>query len=49
MEKDVQSCMMKEMKLYKELCLQGTHCLYTYMKSEVRKWQNSQSEKSDKN
>ena len=38
--------MKKELKLYKELLLQGTHCLYTCIKSEVRKWR---SEKSDKN
>ena len=43
---DVQSCMKNGLKLYKELRLQGTHCLYTFIKSEVRKWQ---SQKSDKN
>ena len=41
--------MKKWMKLYKELRLQGTYCLYTFIKSEVRKWQSSQSEKNDKN
>ena len=30
----------------KKLRLQGTHCLYTFIQSEVRKWQ---SLKSDKN
>ena len=37
------------MKLYKELRLHGTHCLYTFLESEVRKGQSSQSGKSDKN
>ena len=41
--------MKKGLKLYKELRLQGTYCLYTFIKSEVRKWQSSRSEKSDKN
>ena len=41
--------MKKELKLYKELRIQGTYCLYTFIKSEVSKWQSSQSEKSDKN
>ena len=41
--------MKKQLKLYKELRLKGTHCLYIFIKSEVRKWQSSQSEKSDKN
>ena len=31
------------MKLYKELRLQGNHCLYTFIEAEVRKWQSSQS------
>ena len=48
-KKDVQSCIKIGMKLYKELCLQGNHCLYTFIESEVRKWQSSQSGKSDKN
>ena len=47
-KKDVQSCMKKGLKLYKELRLQGTHYLYTFIKSEVRKWQSSQSEKVTK-
>ena len=38
-KKDVQSCIKIVMKLYKELRLQGTHCLYTSIESEVRKWQ----------
>ena len=36
-KKDVQSCIKLGMKLYKELCLQGTHCLYTFIESEVKK------------
>ena len=48
-KKDVQSCTKKGMKLYKELHLQVTHCLYTVIKSEVRKWQSLQSEKSERN
>ena len=36
-------------KLYEELHSQGTHCLYTFIESEVKKWQSSQSGKSDKN
>ena len=35
--KDVQSCIKVSMKLYKELRLHGTHCLYTFIESEVRK------------
>ena len=46
--KHVQSCIKISKKLYKELRLQGTHCLYTFIQSEVRKWQSSQSGKSDK-
>ena len=38
--------MKKGLKLYKELRLQGTHCLYTFIKSEVRKLQSSQSDKN---
>ena len=34
--------------MYEELPSQGTHCLYTFIESEVRKWPNSQSGKSDK-
>ena len=41
----MQSCMKNGLKLYEELRLQGTHCLYTFIKSEVRKWQSSQSDK----
>ena len=46
-----QSCIKIGMKLYmyKELRLQCTHCLYTFMESVVRKWQSLQSGKSDKN
>ena len=33
-KKNVQSCMKISIKLYKELRLQDTHCLYTF-----RKWQ----------
>ena len=36
-KKDVQSCVKIGMKLYKELRLQGAHCLYTFIESEVRK------------
>ena len=32
--------MKKGMQLYKELRLQGAHCLYTVIKSEVRNWQS---------
>ena len=48
-KKDVQSYIKTGMKLYKELRLQGNHCLYIFVESEVRKWQSSQSGKSDKN
>ena len=48
-KKDVQSCIKISMKLYKELRLQGTDRLYTFIESEVRKWQSSQSGKSEKN
>ena len=48
-KKDVQSCIKIGMKLYNELHLQDNHCLYTFIESEVRKWQSSQSGKSDKN
>ena len=47
-KKDVQSCIKIGMKLYKELRLQGNHCLYNFIESEVRKWQSSQSGKSEK-
>ena len=36
-------------KLYEELRSQGTHCHNIFIESEVRKWQNSQSGKSNKN
>ena len=42
--KHVQSFKKIGIKLYEELCSQGTHCLYT----EVEKWLSSQSGKSDK-
>ena len=32
----MQSCIKTGMKLYKELPLQGNHCLYTFTESEVR-------------
>ena len=48
-KKDVQSSVKIGMKLYKELHLHGTRCLYTFIESEVKKWQSSQSRKSDKN
>ena len=48
-QKDVRSWIEIGIKLYKEFCLHGTHCLYTFIESEVRKWQSSQSGKSDKN
>ena len=32
----MQSCIKTGMKLYKELRLQGNHCLYTFIESEVR-------------
>ena len=35
-KKDVQSCIKTGMKLYKELRLQGNHCLYTFIESEDR-------------
>ena len=34
-KKDVQSCIKVGMKLYKQLRLQGTHCLYIFI--EVKK------------
>ena len=36
-QKHVQSFIKISMKLYKELCLQGNHCLYTFIESEVKK------------
>ena len=47
--KHVQSFKKISKKLYEELRSQGTHCLYTFIESEVRKWQSEKSEKSDKN
>ena len=47
--KHMQSLKKIGLKLYEELSSQGTHCLYTFIESEVRKWQSSQSGKSDKN
>ena len=41
--------MKKGLKLYMELPFQGTHYLYTFIESEVRKWPSSQSGKNDKN
>ena len=46
-KKDVQCSIKIGVKFYKELRLQDSHCLYTFLESEVRKWQSSQSEKSD--
>ena len=34
--KHVQSFKKIGIKLYEELCSQGTHCLYTFIESEVR-------------
>ena len=48
-KKHVQSFIKIGIKLYEELRSQGTHCLYTFIESEVRKWQSSQSGKSIKN
>ena len=36
-KKDVQSSIKICMNLYKELRLQGTHCLYAFIEFEVRK------------
>ena len=33
----------KDYKMYEEFRSQGTHCLYTFIDSEVRKWQSSQT------
>ena len=35
--KHVQSFKKIGIKLYEEFCSQGTHCLYTFIESEVRK------------
>ena len=48
-QKHVQSFIKIGIKLYEELRSQGTYCLYTFIESEVRKWQSSQSGKSEKN
>ena len=48
-QKHVQSFIKIGIKLYEDLRSQGTHCLYTFIESEIRKWQSSQSGKSDKN
>ena len=45
----VQSFEKIDIKLYEELRSQGTRCLQTFIESEVRKWQSSQSGKNDKN
>ena len=47
--KHVQSFKKISIKLYKELRSQGTHCHNIFIESEVRKWQSSQSGKSNKN
>ena len=43
--KHVQSFKKIGIKLYEEFRSQGTHCLYTLIESEVKKWQSSQSGK----
>ena len=45
----VQSFKKISIKLYEELRSQGTHYLYTFIESEVRKRHSSQSGKGDKN
>ena len=47
--KHVQSFKKISIKLYEELCSQGTHYRNIFIESEVRKWQSSQSGKSNKN
>ena len=44
----VQSFKKIGIKLYEELRSQGTHCHNIFIQSEVRKWQSSQSGKSNK-
>ena len=44
----VQSFIKIGIKLYEELRSQVTHCLYTFIESEIRKWQWSQKGKSAK-
>ena len=46
--KHVQSFKKISIKLYEELRSQGTHCQNIFIESEVRKWQSSQSGKSNK-
>ena len=36
-QKDVQTFIKIGMKLYKELRLQGNHCLHTFIESEVKR------------
>ena len=48
-QKHVQSFKKISINLYEELCSQGTHCHNIFIESEVRKWQSSQSGKSNKN
>ena len=48
-QKHVQSFKKIGKKLYEELHLQGTHCHNIFIESVVRKWQSSQSGKSNKN
>ena len=43
LRKHVQSCKKISIKLYEELCTQGTHCLYT----EGEKWLSTQCGKSE--
>ena len=46
--KHLQSFKKISIKLYEELRSQGTHCHNIFIESEVRKWQSSQSGKSNK-
>ena len=48
-QKHVQSFKNIGIKLYEELRSQGTHSHNTFIESEVRRWQSSQSGKSNKN
>ena len=48
-QKHIQSFKKISIKLYEELRSQGTHCHNIFIESEVRKWQSSQSGKSNKN
>ena len=47
-QKHVQSFKKMGIKLYEELCSQGAHGLYTFIESEVRKWQVPKVEKVPK-